>query len=36
MRSRVLGFAIIQDNNYAPELMVGDQKSIDRSSPIVP
>jgi hypothetical protein len=27
---------VCQDNNYAPELMVGDQKSVDRSSPIVP
>ena len=27
---------VCQDNNFAPELMVGDQKSVDRSSPIVP
>jgi hypothetical protein len=27
---------VCQDNNYAPELMVGDQKTVDRSSPIVP
>ena len=27
---------ICQDNNFAPELMVGSQESIDRSTPIVP
>jgi hypothetical protein len=27
---------ICQDNNHGPELMVGSEKSVDRSSPIVP
>jgi hypothetical protein len=27
---------ICQDNNHAPELMLGSQESVDRSSPIVP
>jgi hypothetical protein len=27
---------VCQDNNHAPELMVGAQKSVDRSSVIVP
>jgi hypothetical protein len=27
---------VCQDNNFAPELMLGAQKSVDRSSPIVP
>jgi hypothetical protein len=27
---------ICQDNNFAPELMVGSQETIDRSTPIVP
>jgi len=27
---------ICQDNNHAPELMLGAQESVDRSSPIVP
>jgi hypothetical protein len=27
---------ICQDNNYAPELMVGSDQSADRSSPITP
>jgi hypothetical protein len=27
---------VCQDNNHAPELMLGAQQSVDRSSPIVP
>ena len=27
---------VCQDNNHAPELMLGDQKSVDRSSVIIP
>ena len=27
---------VCQDNNHAPELMVGAQKSVDRSSVIIP
>jgi hypothetical protein len=27
---------ICQDNNYAPELLVGTSEFVDRSSPIVP
>jgi hypothetical protein len=27
---------ICQDNNFASELMVGSQTSVDRSTPIVP
>jgi hypothetical protein len=27
---------VCQDNNYAPELMLGTQQSVDRSSPVVP
>jgi hypothetical protein len=27
---------VCQDNNYAPELMLGSEKSVDRTSRIVP
>ena len=27
---------VCQDNNHAPELMLGSQQAVDRSSPIVP
>jgi hypothetical protein len=27
---------ICQDNNYAPELLVGTREFVDRTSPIVP
>ena len=27
---------VCQDNNHAPELMLGNEKSVDRSSVIIP